>query len=310
MILVLKVKLLFNEVSELDKQQQVITNRLQYYENLENYIKSNNDINEDIPAPVNVTLEDPNLSKNIVELVELSKQKKNLEKSVTPDYPPLKSIKDNIDITRGVVLENLSNLKNATQINLGNIQSRLGNYNARLNKLPEKEKELVSLQRDYSMTATNYEYLKQKEYEASTAIAANVSDVKVIENAKDVGQLPISPRPIFNYLVAAMLSLGLPLLYIIIKEALSNKIMTVEEIEKEYKIPVLGVIGRAKIDSYLAVFEKPKSTLAESFRALRSNIQFLFKKGSKSKTIVVTSSVSGEGKTLMFGKYGLCICHE
>ena len=65
-----------------------------------------------------------------------------------------------------------------------------------------------------------------------------------------------------------MLSLGLPLFYIIIKEALNNKIITVEEIEKEYKIPVLGVIGRAKIDSYLAVYEKPKSTLAESFRAL------------------------------------------
>ena len=87
----------------------------------------NNDINEEIPAPVNVTIEDPNLSKNIVELVELSKQKKNLEQSVKPNYPPLKSIKDNIDITRGVVLENLANLKNATQINLGNIQKRMGN---------------------------------------------------------------------------------------------------------------------------------------------------------------------------------------
>ena len=123
-------------------------------------------------------------------------------------------------------------------------------------------------------------------------------DIKMLDNAKDVGQGPISPKPLFNYLVAAMLSLGLPFLFIIIKEALSNKIMTVEELEKAYKIPVLGVIGRAKIDSYLAVFEKPKSTLAESFRALRSNIQFLFKKGSKSKTIIVTSSVSGEGKTL------------
>ncbi len=98
-------------------------------------------------------LEDPNLTKNIVELVELSKQKKNLEQSVTPDYPPLKNIKDNIDITRGVVLENLSNLKNATQINLDNIQKRLGTYNSRLNKLPKKEKELLSLQRDYDMTA-------------------------------------------------------------------------------------------------------------------------------------------------------------
>ena len=59
---------------------------------------------------------------------------------------------------------------------------------------------MVSLQREFKMTADNYEYLKQKEYEASTAIAANVSDVKIIEKAKDVGQGPISPRPLFNYL--------------------------------------------------------------------------------------------------------------
>ena len=181
-------------------------------------------------------------------MVELSKQKKQLEESVTPDYPPLKSIKDNINITRRVVLENLSNLKKATQVNLANIQRRLGNYNSRLDRLPKKEKELVSLQREYNMTAANYEYLKQKEYEASTAIAANVSDIKVLEEAKDVGQGPISPRPLFNYLVALMLSFGIPFLFIIIKEALNNKIMTVEEIEKLYKIPVLGVIGRAKID--------------------------------------------------------------
>ena len=88
--------------------------------------------------------------------------------------------------------------------------------------------------------------LSQKTYEANTAIAANVSDIKVLEEAKDVGQGPISPRPLFNYLVALMLSFGIPFLFIIIKEALNNKIMTVEEIEKLYKIPVLGCYRQGK----------------------------------------------------------------
>jgi len=196
------------------------------------------------------------------------------------------------------VLENLSNLKSETQNNLTNIKRRLGTFNSRLKTLPKKEQGLLTLQRTQGLTAANYEYLKQKQYEAGTAIAANISDVKVLDEAKDVGQLPISPRPLFNYLIAAMLSFGLPFLFVLVKEAINNKILNVEEIEKIYEIPVLGVVGSAKIDSYLAVFNKPKSSIAESFRALRSNIQFLFKKGGKSKTIVVTSSVSGEGKTL------------
>ena len=91
----------------------------------------------------------------------------------------------------------------------------------------------------------------------------------------------------------------LPMLYILTKETLNNKFQTVEEIEKAYKIPVLGVIGKNRHDKdRLVVHRKPNSTIAESFRALRSNIQFLFQSKSDSKVILVTSSVSGEGKTL------------
>ncbi len=289
---------LLNEVTELDRMQQQTQDRLQYFNNLENYISSNSDVGDDIPVPVNVSLEDANITKNIDELVELSKQKRNLEQTVTPNYPTLKTINSEIVTTRGVILENLSNLKGATQTNLNNIKRRIASYNSRLNTLPKKEQGLIKFERNYNLTATNYEYLKQKQYEAGTAIASNVSDVKILEKAKDIGQQPISPRTNFNYLIAAMLSFGLPFLFILIKEALNTKILTVEELEKLFEIPVLGVIGSGKIDNYLAVFNKPKSSLAESFRALRSNIQFLFKSSGNSKTIVITSSVSGEGKTL------------
>ncbi len=289
---------LLDEVTALDRQYQQIQDRLQYFNNLENYVLSNVDVGDDIPVPVNVDLEDANITKNIGELVELSKQKRNLEQTVTPNFPTLKSINDQISTTRNVIIENLSNLKSATQTNLSNIQRRMNSYNSRLNTLPKKEQGLIKFERNYNLTAANYEYLKQKQYEAGTAIAANVSDVKILDKAKDVGQAPISPKPLFNYLIAAMMSFGLPFVFILIKEALNTKILTVEELEKLFDIPVLGVIGSGNIDSYLAVFDKPKSSLAESFRALRSNIQFLFKKGTNSKTIVITSSVSGEGKTL------------
>ena len=289
---------LLSEVTSLDRMEQDTQDRLQYYNNLENYILSNIEISDDIPVPVNVALEDANITKNIGELVELSKQKRNLEQTVTPNFPTLKNINDRIGTTRNVILENLSNLKKATQTNLDNVKRRIGSYNSRLNTLPKKEQGLIKFERNYNLTAANYEYLKQKQYEAGTAIAANVSDVKILDKAKDVGQSPVSPRPMFNYLIAAMLSFGIPFLFILVKEALNTKILTVEELEKLFEIPVLGVIGRGNIDNYLAVFNKPKSSLAESFRALRSNIQFLFKKNTSSKTIVITSSVSGEGKTL------------
>lgn len=290
---------LFVEFSQLDKQKQLTKERLSYFSNLESYLKSNAELNNDIPAPANLALEDINITKNLSQLLELSKEKKTLSQTVTSDFPALKVLNDRIKITRDVVLENLRNLKNETQSNLISINTRMGVYNSKLRKLPKKEQGLLTLKRTQGITATNYEYLKQKQYEAGTAIAANVSDIKILDKAKDVGQVPISPNTLFNYLIAAMLSFGLPFLYILIKEALNNKILTVEELERLFDIPVLGVIGSGKLDTYLTVFNSPKSSMAESFRALRSNVQFLFKKGvDSSKTLVVTSSVSGEGKTL------------
>jgi len=148
------------------------------------------------------------------------------------------------------------------------------------------------------LSEANYNYLKQKSYEAGTAIAANVSDIKVLDRAKDTGQAPIEPKGSFNYLIGLMLGTVLPLLFIVSKEVLDNKITTVEEIERMYKIPVLGVLGKNNYENRLVVFNKPNSTISESFRGLRSNIQFLLKRESKNKTILITSSVSKEGKTM------------
>ena len=110
----------------------------------------------------------------------------------------------------------------------------------------------------YNITEANYNYLKQKSYEAGTAIAANVSDIKVLDKAKDTGELPIKPKGSFNYLIGLMLGTILPLLFIVTKEVLDNKIGSVEEIERLYKIPVLGVLGRNNYENRFGSFSQAK----------------------------------------------------
>ena len=80
---------------------------------------------------------------------------------------------------------------------------------------------------------------------------------------------------------------------------LDNTIHGSEDVERLSRIPILGLVGRYKYHNNLVVFEKPKSAVAESFRAIRSSLQFLYSKqqGDLGRTLMVTSSVSGEGKT-------------
>ena len=288
----------FGEVSALEKQATEIKDRIFYYNNLKKYINNAKQL-QSIPAPAIVSIEDPTIPKYVNQLITLSKSRETLEQTVNKDYPPLKNLVSEIESTKSVLQENLNTLKATMQEKLKSVNNQLSKNKAKLSKLPKKEQGLIKYKRNYNITALNYEYLKQKQYEAGTVIAANISNIKVIESAKDTGEASIYPKPMFNYLLAFAIGLFLPLLFVLIKEFLDNKIHTVEDIENNYSIPVLGVIGKNTAKNNLAVFLKPKSTIAESFRAIRSNIQFLFKeKNKKNRTIVVTSSISGEGKTL------------
>ncbi|MDD3723013.1 MAG: polysaccharide biosynthesis tyrosine autokinase [Lutibacter sp.] len=291
---------IYSQTISLDKMQEQLGDRIVYFNNLENYIKTHTNFTN-IPAPAIINIEDGTISEMVGKLTELSIKKERLSKEVTSNHPSLIAVNQEVETTRNVLLENLSSLRNQTKITLNNSRNRLNIYNYELDKLPKKEQKLLNFQRKYSLTESNYVFLMQKRYEADIAIAASVSDISVLDTAKDTGQESILPRMQFNYMIALLLGTIFPLFVIIAKEVLDTRIHSTEDIEKISPIPILGVVGNNGVENNLAVFTNPKSGVAESFRALRSNIQFLFARSAKDKckTILVTSSVSGEGKTFI-----------
>ncbi len=181
---------LLNEVTELDQESQKILQRIEYLNNLENYLQNNNIIDSDhIPAPALINMEDPGIVTSVNNLMILAKTREGLEKRVKPSYPPLIRVNDEIKLERQILLEQINSLKNITQDNLNSINRRMASSNAKLSRLNPKEQQLLNFQRKYNITEANYNYLKQKSYEAGTAIAANVSDIKTLDQAKDVGQV-------------------------------------------------------------------------------------------------------------------------
>ena len=129
--------------------------------------------------------------------------------------------------------------------------------------------------------------------------AANVSDVLVIDSAKDTGDGQIGPDTKLNYLLALFFGFLIPFVFVLILAFFDNKIANVKDIERQSRIPILGVVGKSNLGNGLEVLRRPKSAIAESFRAIRSSLQFMYKKQgvTGAKTVLLTSSVSGEGKT-------------
>ena len=106
----------------------------------------------------------------------------------------------------------------------------------------------------------------------------------------------ISPKPNSNRSRALLIGLLLPFGILVLLEVLNTKIVDKSDVDRRTRLPVIGTINHSHRDSSMPTFENPKSLIAENFRALRTNLQYL-KHVDKNHTIMVTSTVSGEGKT-------------
>ena len=197
------------------------------------------------------------------------------------------------------MLENIASAKSSLQFDLGLVNSKINQAEGNIRQLPDDQQELIKIKRKYDLSDNIYSTFLQKRSEADIVKAANLSDIHFIDPAKDVGGGLIGPKTSVNYVLAVFLGITIPLVFIFILFLINNSIQKAEDVTGRTKIPLLGVVGVYKEKGELAVFEKPKSAMSESFRAIRSSLQFLYKKQKVEggKTLMITSSISGEGKT-------------
>ena len=195
---------------------------------------------------------------------------------------------------KGDIIKTIDNARKTQVINIDFIDKQIRLTEVRLSRLPKSEREFVTIQRNYSLKENLYVYLLQKRTEAGLSKASTTSDI-VLVNPPLVGG-SIAPKVMVNYGMAIGAGLALPLVIFLLLEVLNNRIQSREDIQKLTNVPVIGGIGHNPGDNALIVSNKPRSAMAESFRSLRSNLNYFT--GNKNKQVfLVTSSISGEGKS-------------
>ena len=282
---------------EFDVKRDEVIRKITYYNSLRAYLKNSVDYSK-LPAPTVAGIEDPNILLNVSKLIALSTQRSEMAYAVKSDKI-FKDFDNQMEAVKKVLIENIASAKASLQEDLVMVNSKINQTESAIKKLPEDQQELIKIKRKYDLSDNIYSTFLQKRSEADIVKAANLSDIHFIDPAKDVGGGLIGPKTSVNYVLALFLGILIPLLFVLGIFFINNSIQNVEDISKLTKIPIIGVVGLNKESSILAVFEKPKSALSESFRAIRSSLQFLYKKQNVdgAKTLMITSSVSGEGKT-------------
>jgi capsular exopolysaccharide synthesis family protein len=267
----------------------------QYYEYLSNYIATRNETGE-ILSPSVMGVTDPLLISLVEQLTKLQQQKKHLKYNYSSEQPAITLIDSEIEDARLYLDESVkNNIVNSTRT-LESIDSRMLNVETELNRLPQTERKLINIQRTFDLNNAVYTYMLEKRSEAGIARASNVSGNRIIDSAEPYNATLIRPRIKRNYIIAIILGILVPGLYIIIIDQVNNKILDKTDIEKSTEVPILGFVGHNTSNGEMAVIEKPGSTLAESFRTIRTNLKY-YLNGSQRAIISVTSTISGEGKT-------------
>lgn len=285
------------KLSAFELEQDAVQRKITYYNTLKSYLTNSADFSS-LPAPSVAGIDDPNITVNVSKLIALSIKRAEKRYAVKSDKM-FQDFDNQMEAVKDVLLVNIASAKVSLQYDLNTVLARIKQAQNALQVLPEDKQELFKIQRKYNLNDNIYSSFLAKRNEAEVVKAANVSDIKFIDTAKDIGLGIIGPKTGVNYILAFFMGLIVPFIYILVLFLLNNTIQYREDLEKITQIPIIGVIGKKQTETNLAVFERSKSALAESFRAIRSSLQFLYKKQNLAgaKTLMVTSSVSGEGKT-------------
>jgi len=285
-----------NTIIELEKEKYEKQFMAHYYGQMIDYIKNNDDA-KGIIVPSFVDRNNV-LFELLQGLIATYKKKSAYEHSITKDNQRYEELLKSIEISKGIIIENLkANIERVTE-ELKQIDNQIQFYDDKLRSLPSAEKQFVNIQRNYKLNSDMYTFLLKKRAEAAIAKGSNISKIKVLDRASPLRVRFIGPiaSKIFTFNILIALIIAGAIIFLI--EYFNTKIIDKQDILNITKIPIIGTVGHYHSEGANVVLQKPKSVISEAFRVIRTQMAFLLGEAQKESVIIlVTSGISGEGKT-------------
>lgn len=284
-----------NQLNVADAQLAELQVRLELIENLRNRLLR--DSTNSRPIPVSSEVTTGVLSELIQEYNRLIYERSKQLETVTANHPTMVPIAENLASFRQNILQSIGTVLRETTRRAEQIRGRIQPLEAKIDRIPQNQRKLVQIMRQQQIKENLFLFLLQKREEAALTVAAQVPNTRIIDRAM-VSSKPISPSKSTLYLFAVGMGLFIPGGIIFLREVLNTKITSEAEVNKYVRAPILGRIVKSTEHGTILVNKGSRSGLAETFRLLRTNLGFLLPK-DKSSVILLTSSISGEGKSFI-----------
>ncbi|MHB1147653.1 MAG: GumC family protein [Lutibacter sp.] len=281
--------------SLVEKEVLELNTQLKLAEYVSNYVNANP--GELIPA--NLGVGDASVDANTEKYNQLVLERNRILKGSSEINPVIVNLNGQIKNLEESIKQSLANSKAALKISLNAIKGQESKFASTISEVPKQERMFRDMQRQQQIMETIYLYLLQKREENAITMAVTLPSAKIIDTAYG-SNAPVAPKRNIIYLAALLLGLLIPFGVIYVLTLLDNKVHSRKDLESVVNVPILGDVPNTKTGDKIVVSDTDRSSIAESFRLLRTNINFMLtgvKQGGK--TIFITSTISGEGKTFV-----------
>lgn len=279
--------------AEYEKKRVENQTQINLVMDLQRYMKGN----EYEVLPSNIGLQDAASAGAIDRYNQMLVERKRLLRTSTENNPTIINLDTSIRAMRTNVQATLDATLKGLQITKEDLAREASRYSRRINDAPTQERQFVSIARQQEIKSGLYLMLLQKREENAITLAATANNAKIIDEAL-ADDNPISPKKTIVYLAALVLGVGLPVGVIYLIGLTKFKIEGRADVEKLTSLPVVGDIPLAdERTGSIAVFENQNNLMSETFRNVRTNLQFMLENGKN--VILVTSTISGEGKSFI-----------
>ena len=277
-----------NQIGELNSQIKLI-----------DYVTEYMKTNKGGLIPSNLGMLNEKTGQNTINYNNLVLERNRLLAGANEENPLVANLNNQITELRESIDQGLRNSRSSLVISLNEARLQEGKINNAISSAPKRERDIKDIQRQQEIYETLYLYLLQKREENSISLASTASNAKVIDKAYGSNK-PVSPRKVIVLLASLLLGFLLPAFFLALRSLLDNKIHTLESIEGVINAPIIGDIPAAISKKKVIDFEHETSNIAESFRLLRTNINYMLSDNlNGGKNIFITSTIEGEGKTFI-----------
>ncbi|WP_345244866.1 polysaccharide biosynthesis tyrosine autokinase [Nibrella saemangeumensis] len=284
------------KAQETDKELSTINLQLGALQELDRYIGGKTSRSN--LAPATLGLADPTLNVLVGTVLDLEVQREKLVKTVPETTPAVEALDNQIRLTKANLADNISALRKILVNNQQKLQTNNRQVESLIRTVPEKERVLLEISRRLGIKTNLYNFLLQKREETALSYAAAVSNIRVVDPAL-ANHNPSRPVKKNFYAFALVLGLLIPVAGFWLADFLNTKLSRKAQVEAAVEAPIVGEIIQSNTTDPLQITATSRTILAEQIRTLRTNLQFFDTANDGSRCILITSSVSGEGKSFI-----------